>query len=252
MDAAAQRLEFAPPPGTGSVRALGLAILVHACLLAALTWGVHWRREAQSLQVEAELWSALPVQAAPPPAPPPAPAPDPAATPEPLVQGPSESAIALEREKFKRQKDEERTKALERQRQERLKQEALRRENERRRAEEALRQENLQRMAGLASKGGTGSASEASGPSASYAARLRARIKPNIVFADEVVGNPNAEVEVRTAPNGTIISRTLIKSSGSRSWDEAVLKAIDKTGELPRDVDGRVPARLVISFRPKD
>ena len=63
--------------------------------------------------------------------------------------------------------------------------------------------------------------------------------------------NPAAEVEVRAAPDGTIIARKLLKSSGVKSWDDAVLKAIDKTEVLPRDVDGRVPAVMVITFRPK-
>jgi colicin import membrane protein len=61
-----------------------------------------------------------------------------------------------------------------------------------------------------------------------------------------------AEVEVRTSPDGTIVGRKLLKSSGVAAWDDAVLKAIDKTEVLPRDVDGRVPANLVIGFRPLD
>jgi colicin import membrane protein len=98
----------------------------------------------------------------------------------------------------------------------------------------------------------TGSAAQSSGPSAGYAGRIRARIKPNITFMDNVAGNPTAEVEVRTSPDGTIISRRLTQSSGVKSWDDAVLNAIDKTEVLPRDTDGRVPTSLVISFRPKD
>lgn len=89
-------------------------------------------------------------------------------------------------------------------------------------------------------------------PSGAYISRITARILPNIVFADEIIGNPTAAVEVRTAPEGTIISRKLVKSSGDKSWDDAVLKAIDKTEILPRDVDGRIPNSLVLSFRPKD
>jgi colicin import membrane protein len=77
-------------------------------------------------------------------------------------------------------------------------------------------------------------------------------VKPNIVFSDEVSGNPSAEVEVKTAPDGTIVGRRLTKPSGVPAWDEAVLKAIDKTEVLPRDVDGTVPSALIISFRPKD
>ena len=121
---------------------------------------------------------------------------------------------------------------------------------------EAQRNANLKRMAGMAGATGgptaTGTALQSSGPSASYGGRIRASIKPNIVFTDEIVGNPLAEVEVRTSPNGTIISRKLLKTSGDKSWDEAVLRAIDKTEKLPPDVDGRVPTALIISFRPKD
>jgi colicin import membrane protein len=121
---------------------------------------------------------------------------------------------------------------------------------------EAQRQANIKRMTGLAGATGaeksTGTALHSSGPSASYAGRVSARIKPNIVFVDDIAGNPVAEVDVQVAPNGTIISRKLSKSSGVKSWDEAVLKAIDKTEKLPPDVDGRVPSSLIIGFKPKD
>ena len=118
------------------------------------------------------------------------------------------------------------------------------------------RQENIKRMAGLAGATGgttaTGTAQQASGPSPGYAGRIRARIKPNIVFTADIAGNPTATVEVRVSPDGTIISRKLLKSSGNAAWDEAVLKAVDKTEVLPRDLDGQVPAAMEISFRPKD
>ena len=121
---------------------------------------------------------------------------------------------------------------------------------------DAIRKENMKRIAGLAGASGsenaTGTAMKASGPSDSYGGRIRARIKPNITFGDDVVGNPAAEVEVRCAPDGTIVSRKLVKSSGNTAWDNAVLKAIDKTEILPRDTDGRVHSPLLISFRPKD
>lgn len=121
---------------------------------------------------------------------------------------------------------------------------------------EAIRSENMKRIAGLAGATGgdnaTGSALRSAGPSDSYGGRIRARIKPNIVFTEEVVGNTPAEVEVRCAPDGTIVGKKLVKSSGNLAWDNAVLKAIDKTEVLPRDVDGRVHSPLLISFRPKD
>jgi len=121
---------------------------------------------------------------------------------------------------------------------------------------EAQRAKNLQRMSGLAgasgASGATGTALKSAGPSATYAGRLQARIKPNIVFTEDINGNPTAVVSVRTSADGTIIARRLAQSSGVAAWDEAVLRAIDKTAVLPRDTDGRVPSPLEISFRPKD
>lgn len=121
---------------------------------------------------------------------------------------------------------------------------------------QAQRQENLRRIQGMAGASGdanaSGSALKSSGPSASYGGRIKARIRPNIIYTDSGTGNPVAEVEVRAAPDGTIIGRKLIKLSGDAEWDKAVLRAVDKTETLPRDVDGRVPSLLVISFQPRD
>jgi len=118
------------------------------------------------------------------------------------------------------------------------------------------RAENLKRIAGMAGATGsadsTGAAKVSSGPSRSYAGRIVGAVRPNIVYTDTPVGNPTADVEVRTLPDGTIASRRLVKSSGNAAWDDAVLKALDRTTRLPRDEDGRVPATLVIGFRPRD
>jgi colicin import membrane protein len=283
MSALAERLEFAPPPQPGMVRAFILAVLAHLVLLAALTWGVNWKRDVQTPAVEAELWASVPQQAAPkpvevPPPPPveprPVPKPEPKAEPQPAPDN-RQAEIALAQEKKKReqlaaeqklqeQKERERAKKLER---EKLAAELRKKQLEAQQAQarvtqeearklELQRQENLKRMAGLAGATGapqaSGTALQSSGPSASYAARIRARIKPNIVFSDDIAGNPLTDVEVRTAPDGTIVGRRIIKSSGVPRWDEAVLKAIDKTEVLPRNEDGRVPSSLVIGFRPKD
>jgi colicin import membrane protein len=275
MHAAADRLEFAPPAIPGVVRAFLLALLAHGLLVAALTWGVHWKREAQVITAEAELWAAVPVEAAPrlqeplpDPIQPEKPEPETQAVPlpEPVVSPPKVD-IALEQEKKRLQKQKQL--AFEKQ-QEKLKADKLKQAladktklaQEKKLAEqqarqlEALRAKNLERMAGLAGASGNASASgtalQSAGPSASYAGRIRARIRPNIVFTEAISGNPTALVEVRTSPDGTIISRKLTQSSGIKAWDEAVLRAIDKTEVLPRDTDGRVPSPLLISFRPKD
>ncbi len=284
MPAATERLEFAPPAPPGRWRALALAVLAHLLLLLALTWGINWKRDTENLAAEAELWSATVQQAAPraveaPPPPPAPPQPEARPQPAPPPTGPSQAEIALEQEKKrlaeeKRQDELARQKKLaEQKKQEELKKQELakkaaedrkrqddqakaqaRKEDEAKRLE-ALRQENLKRIQGLAGATGapsaSGTAARSSGPSDSYAGRIRARVKPNIVFTDDVPGNPVAEVEVRMAPDGTITGKRIVKSSGSRSWDEAVLRALDRTEVLPRDVDGRVHTPLLIEFRPK-
>lgn len=280
---ASSRFETPPlQPRQGLLRSYGLALLVHGLLLAALTWGVSWRRSDTSLAVEAELWSAVPQQAAPKliePEPKPEPAPPPPAPPKVMDPGPSEAEIALQRERERAARDKaeqerrekqrlerERQEKLERERQEREKKlaeekrrkelEAKRQEQQEAELREKLRQENIKRMAGLANATGkptdTGNAVRSSGPSSSYAGRIAARIKSNIVFSETLSNNPIAFVEVRTAPDGTIVGRKLIRSSGHKSWDEAVLKAIDRTEVLPRDIDGTVQPWLNVELKYRD
>ena len=306
MQAHDDRDQFAPPRPPARMRAIALAVLAHAILIGALTWGVNWKSSADMPAVEAELWSAIPQQAAPraveSPAPRPEPVPTPP-TPTPAPPPPRQAEpdtraadIAIEREKKRvEQEKKERQQQLEREKrererkeQERLQKEKAEREKERlekldkqkqlaedkkrqaqedKRKQEALekasaqaaearRQENIRRSLGMAGATGgetaTGNAKQSSGPSGSYGGRVAAAVKPNIVFTESVVGNPLAEVEVRTAPDGTIVQRKLIKSSGNKAWDEAVLRALDKTERLPRDVNGLVPPQFPISFRPKD
>lgn len=305
MHAHDDRDQLAPPRPPARLRAIALAVLAHVLLLAALTWGVNWKTESDQPAVQAELWAAVPQQAAPradpPPPPPPEPppprptppAPTPPAPPPPRQAQPDthEADIAIEREKQRlekekkerqekaerekrerERKDEER-RAQEKERQEKLdKQKQLAEEKkhqeaEAKRKQEALekasakaaeerRQENLRRLQGLAGATGgehaTGKDMRDAGPSGGYGGRVAAKVKPNIVYPDAINGNPRAEVEVRAAPDGTITGVRLTQSSGNKAWDDAVVRALQKTETLPRDVDGRVPSALVIGFKPKD
>lgn len=271
MPAASDRLEFLPPRPPALLRSFILALLAHLILLAVLTIGLQWRRDSHDMAAEAELWSSMPQQAAPKevPAPPPPPQPEVKQEVKPQPPLPKESDITLEEEKKK--KAAEREEQIERERLERERKLAEKRKHEeelkkqlaekkKKEEQEAKRvaqqrEENLRRSLAQANATGspnaTGNALQSSGPSASWAGRIRARVKPNIVFSDEVAGNPSADVEVRLAPDGTITSRRLVKSSGTKSWDDAVLRALDKTEVLPRDTDGRVHSPVVIEFKPK-
>lgn len=122
----------------------------------------------------------------------------------------------------------------------------------------ADRAATLKRMQGLAGASGsdsaTGTALKSSGPSGSYGGKVAAAVRPNVVFpeAELVSGNPGAEFDVRLAPDGTIVGTPqLVKTSGLPNWDEAALRALQKTEKLPRDVDGTVPPRLIVTLRPK-
>ena len=66
MPSVDDRLDLAPRAEPGVLRSFGLALLVHLLLLTALTWGVSWKSKDLSLSFEAELWSVLPQEAAPP------------------------------------------------------------------------------------------------------------------------------------------------------------------------------------------
>ncbi|MEG2878651.1 MAG: protein TolA, partial [Comamonas sp.] len=75
---------FAPPPPPPRLRAWLLAIVAHGLLVAAMLWAVRMPPAMQEAAIEAELWSALPQEAAPPaPTPEPTPAPAPEVKPEP-------------------------------------------------------------------------------------------------------------------------------------------------------------------------
>jgi colicin import membrane protein len=248
------------PAGLG--RGALLALLVHGGLVVALAIGVSWRA-SQPTGATAELWAAVPEFAAPaaiePPAPPPRPRP--VVRPEPKAEpAPSRDAeIALEKAKKEREAqaeaDRRRQQALlEEQRKKLAAAQAEKAEKAEQERLEKLRQDQLKRIAGQAGATGgpaaTGTAARDAGPSASYAGRIIAKVKPNIVLTESIAGSLRAEVEVRAAPDGTIVGRRLIKSSGNKDWDDAVLRALDRTEVLPRDTDGRVPSPITIGFTP--
>ncbi len=174
-----------------------------------------------------------------------------------------EQEQARQQKEREREREKEREKAQEKERQKDKEREALRqKERERLKAEKAekaaeeraekLRQENLARIKGMAGASGgaeaTGSAAQSSGPSAGYAGRIKARIKPLIVYPDSLPGNPVAEVEVRLSPTGAILGQRLLRKSDAPEWDAAVMRAVEKAEVLPRDIDGRVPPVIVIQF----
>ena len=274
------RLEFGPPPTPGALRSFALAVLAHAFLVAALTLGVQWRREAVTVTAEAELWSALPQQAAPAPVEvAPEPAPPPVAAPTAPTPTPAEVDIAIEREKqrLKNEKLEHDKQQKAEREKERLKAEKLAQEKKRlhdkqaavekqkldkeKQRKQALQAQQdaknseirrnevinnaLSKAGATGAQGSTGTALQSSGPSASYAGKIVERIKSNTKFSDSNAGRPTVKVLVRVNNGGSILSRGIVSSSGNKAWEEAVLRAIDKMETLPRDTDGTIPAIVI-------
>ena len=258
-------------PG-GNAPGAALALLVHAGLVAVLALGVDWRNREPDT-VSAELWAAVPQVAAPPPAadvalpPPPPPLPAPVLKTEPTPPAPAPD-IAIEQDR-KRKAETERKRVEQEAEADRKKREKADKLEAQKQADKLAQEkanddrlaqqhkDNVRRLMGQAGAAPgqtatTGSAAQTAAPSATYAGKVKGRVRPNIVFTGTVSGNTAAEVEVNAAPGGTIISRRLIKSSGNKDWDETVLRAIDKTRDLPPDTDGRVPATLIIAFKPND
>lgn len=301
MPSAADRLDFLPPRDGGSGRAFALALLAHALLIAALTWGVNWKRSTPDVAFQAELWTNVPAQqAAPkpvevptPPPPPPTPTPE-ARTPPPppapkvdialeqekkrkLAQEQKQAEAERLKEKQKAELQAQKDKELEKQKaaDKKAKEELAKRKAAEdakkleaqkdnkdaaqqkavQAAAEKQRQENLRRITGMAGATGNadskGTAQKSSGGSTTYGAIVRAVVMPNIVFTQEIQGNPTSKVEVRVTLDGTIISQRMIQSSGNKAWDEAAINAIIRTRVMPKDVDGRIPdTTLILEIKP--
>ena len=52
-------IDFKPPRSGQWGTPVMLALVAHALLMAALTWGVHWKQDEPPVAFEAEIWSAL-------------------------------------------------------------------------------------------------------------------------------------------------------------------------------------------------
>lgn len=283
-----QRDLFMPRAPGGLGRGLLLAIAAHVLLVIALSFSVNWHTAPTPEGVAAELWAAVPQFAAPravevappvvtPPPPPPVPKPAPRAEPVVPPAPRPDAKIATEhaeREQAKRkataepEEQERKDKAaLIKQQKQQKQQQELQQAQDAKRQQKATevdaarlatqREANLKRILGQAGASGdaaaTGNAPQDAGPSASYQGRIKARIKPNVSFPDTLAGNPAVEIEVRLTPEGRIILPSrVIKSSGVKEWDDAVLRAIGKTEVLPKDESGRVPASMIIVYRPRD
>ena len=88
---------------------------------------------------------------------------------------------------------------------------------------------------------------------ADYMARIRSRVRPNILLPEGIEGNPEAIFEVTQLPTGDVLSVRLKKSSGNVAYDTAVERAILKSTPLPLPASRADFSRILeLRFRPRD
>lgn len=260
MSASAIFEERADP---GGLLSLALAVAVHVLLALVLVFGVRWQNRPPEA-VTVELWEA-PQAALPPPAVEPRPAPkvepQTAPKPEPRIERPD---IA---EKAPPPKPE--TKKVEPKPKPVVKPEpgpdpkAKPRVNE---AEKQMKEAAAREQASLVLdrerqviadqlKREAAQASAAAGARAleGWIAKIRGKIKGNIVLPPDIKGNPEAIFDVVQLPTGEVLSVKLRRSSGHAGYDEAVERAILKSSPLPRpDRPDQFRRELELKFRPLD
>jgi len=277
---------YTVPKEPGRWRAVTLAALVHAALLAFLWIGVRWQNETPTT-IEAEVWSPQPREAAP------LPEPVKEAEPQPVVKEPPPPIvketpvvkppdIALEQEKKRKEKEKKRQEEEQLAKQKKAEQERLAKlkkeqderqakldaEKARKAAEAKRKQEDEKQLAdaraqemrritgGVTGAGGSGDAPKSQGgrSDSGYAGRVAAKIKSNIVFnvPEGLADNSPVEYAVDLLPDGSVAGMRKTRSSGVPGFDEAVRRAIEKSQPYPKDKSGSVPSSFIGIHRPKD
>ena len=271
---------------------VALALLVHLLLALFLVFGLRWSTKPPDTVV-VELWGAqLPpatvsadqaepapvVEEPPPPPPPPAPPPRPApqpvnkavAEPEPKPAPKPDIALkkadkAIDKKQDKKADKKAEKKAdkkadrkddlrfdLDQQMKEQLAREMSAVQRDRPRADAAASPSPSGNTAAPQREGAlTGNSAR---QSAEYQARIRAKIKANIAVPSDISGNPEAVFDVVQLPTGEVLGEPrLVKSSGHRGYDEAVLRAILKSQPLPRPERPDLFVReLRLNFTPRE
>ena len=258
-----------PPQSEDLTAGATMSVIAHAVLVAALVWGVHWKTESSAEGVQAELWSAVPQFAAPAPTtpppqpqpqtppPPPAPVPPPPAPvpPPPPVAAPKPPDIVTEQqiEKLRKLEQQKKDDAEKAEKQRQLKEQQQQQKID---AQKLAKQHDdyMKRVLGQldsqADPNSAGTAARTSGPSADWAGRVSALINSHLIWPDSLDGLDPPDIKITLGVDGTILSQTIVKSSGNPRYDDAVLRAVIATAKLPRD-NGRIPSSLVLGFNPR-
>lgn len=273
------------PEEPGRKYALTFTILVHVGLLAFLFFGVQWKRSQPDV-FEVELFSSRPtpaIQATPPPAPPevkPEPKPEPKPVlkvePKPEPPPPKKPDIAIKEEK-KPPKPEPKKPEPEPRKPEpkpEPKKPEVKPEPKKPEAKPEVKAEprapdfskelasetaqlksrpntSAQQMASAAGAEAAQRAAASKQGLKDYEARIRGKIRGNVVLPPNIQGNPEAIFAIEQLPTGEILNVKLQRSSGNPGLDSAIERAILKSSPLPKPDDPALFQRdLKIKYRP--
>lgn len=271
-----------------------LALGVHAVFVLLLVFGVSWQTEHPA-PVMVDLWQALPAAASPPAAvrPPepvkPVPVPEkPAPAPKPVAEeAPSPKApdIALEKkraetERLKKLKAIQAAEDQAREAAARTEADALKKAHDKQQAEQKAEQkkqallrqleadELKQSMANETAANAARAAKQAEAQAAGarqaalaqaigkYRDLISATVRGNTRLPDNLKGNPQVRCLVKLLPTGEVLSVRVTQSSGNPAYDDAVVRAIEKSSPLPlpseRDARAAFVPELSFTHRPKE
>ncbi len=243
------------PPQPGRIRAVFLAVMVHAAFFALIVFGVAWQSRPD-VPVIAELWDKLPpaptaktVEPAPkaePKAEPPKPEPEPP-KPKPVKPPPTppdekpeppkpDPAIAkkLEREK----KELEKREKLERDKREKQKADEAKKKREQEEVAKKKHDDDLRRKEEEKAKRDAEKAREEAAVARrseidGYVNAIKQKIRGRANVPDTVTGNPEVQVRIRVLPGGEVLDIAITKRSGNPTYDSAIERGIRSASPLP-------------------
>ena len=225
----------------GGIRAVFLAVMVHAAFFALIVFGVTWQSQPPA-PVEAELWDKLPpaplAKAAEPKPPEPETAKPEPPKPEPLPPKPPDvkpeppkpdPAIAqkLEREKREKEKQEK----LEREKEKKQKDEEAKKQREKEEAAKKKRDDDKRRQE--EEKAREAAAAARLSEVESWKRRIHDKIKSRANVPDTVIGNPEVQFRIRVLPGGEVLDIAMTRRSGNPTYDAAIERGIRSASPLP-------------------
>jgi colicin import membrane protein len=228
----------------GRIRAIILAVAVHAAFFALIVFGITWQSRPEA-PLEAELWKDLPpvtkAQTKPPAPEPEPPKPEPPKPEPPRDVKPEppkpDAAIAekKEREKREREKKEREKEKAEKEKRERLEREAEKKKQDdaKKKREDDMRRAEEERAKREADKAREAVAAARQSEMDRFVNGIKAKIRGRANIPDTVTGKPAVIMRIRILPGGEVLDATIERSSGNRVYDAAIERAVRSASPLP-------------------